>query len=179
MIGITNAISSTAGGSGDFKANGSVPMSGNLNMVFSGITFAESVIAASDSENLIINTDSIDLSSLNGTYVPIMGVETPTGNYYAANKIYVDTKSAGAAVSTTLSTTWSGSGPYTQNITITGMTSTKNGHVGIAPSATKAQRDAARAAQLQLTSQGTNTVTITADGTKPTVTIPIVVTMLG
>lgn len=77
---------------------------------------------------------------------------------------------------TLASASWSGSAaPYTQSVTISGMTSTANGSIGIAQSATAEQRAAAVAAQLSITSQGTNTVTITADGTKPTVDIPIVV----
>ena len=82
-------------------------------------------------------------------------------------------------VSATLTTTWSGSGPYTQNVTIAGMTAAKNGMVGLAPSATAAERTAAKAASLMLTSQGADTITVTADGDKPTIAIPIVVALLG
>ena len=83
-------------------------------------------------------------------------------------------------VSATLTTTWVGTAvPYTQAVTITGMTATKNGIIGLAPTATAAERTAAKAASLMLTSQDTNTITITADGNKPMIALPIVVTMLG
>ena len=82
-------------------------------------------------------------------------------------------------VSATLTTTWSGTGPFTQAVAITGMTATKNGIIGLAPTATAAARAAAKVASLMLTSQGTNTITITADGDKPTIALPIIVTMLG
>ena len=82
-------------------------------------------------------------------------------------------------VSATLTTAWSGTGPFTQAVTIAGMTATKNGIAGLAPTATAAERAAAKAASLMLTSQGADTVTITADGDKPTVAIPLVVTLLG
>lgn len=82
-------------------------------------------------------------------------------------------------VSATLTATWSGTGPFTQAVAITGMTATKNGIIGLAPTATAAERAAAKAASLMLTSQGTDTITITADGDKPTIALPIVVIMLG
>ena len=79
----------------------------------------------------------------------------------------------------TLTTTWTGTGPFMQAVTIAGMTATKNGIIGLAPTATAAERTAAKAASLMLTSQDTNTITITADGDKPTIALPIVVTMMG
>ena len=82
-------------------------------------------------------------------------------------------------VSATLTTAWSGTGPFTQAVTIAGMTATKNGIIGLAPTATAAERAAAKAASLMLTSQGTDTITTTADGDKPTIALPIVVTMMG
>ena len=83
-------------------------------------------------------------------------------------------------VSATLTTAWAGTAaPYTQAVTITGMTATKNGIIGLAPTATAAERAAARAASLMLTSQGADTITVTADGDKPTIAIPIVVALLG
>lgn len=74
---------------------------------------------------------------------------------------------------------WSGSeAPYTQSVTINGMTDTTPGIARVNyQTATVAQRNEARKAMLCLTSQGTDTVTITADGEKPTVDIPIVIRM--
>jgi len=84
------------------------------------------------------------------------------------------------SVSATLATaSWVGDvAPYTQAVAISGMTSSKNGNVGLSSSATAEQRTAARDAQLSLTSQGTDTITITADGTKPAVDISIAVILL-
>ena len=84
-------------------------------------------------------------------------------------------------VSVTLTAaSWVGSqAPYTQSVTVTGMTTTKSGFTGISQSATAAQRAVASSAKLAITSQGTNTITITADGAKPSLDIPIVVTLLG
>ena len=83
------------------------------------------------------------------------------------------------SVSATLSTSWSGSGPYTQSVTVSGLTANTNGSIGLAASATAAQREAAREAMLAVTAQGTNSITVTADGDKPTVSLPVVVTILG
>ena len=70
-----------------------------------------------------------------------------------------------------------GSSP-TQTITVQGMTPNSNGILGLPTSATSAQRAAASVAQLAPTAQGTNSLTITADGTVPTIDIPVQVTIL-
>lgn len=75
----------------------------------------------------------------------------------------------------TLSTSWSGTGPYAQNVTISGLSSTAKIEVGLASNATSAQYNMAVAAKLHCTAQATNQITITAFGTKPTSAIPIIV----
>ena len=74
---------------------------------------------------------------------------------------------------------WSGSeAPYTQTVAVDGMAGDTHGIARVNyQKATLEQRNAARYAMLCLTAQGTNTVTITADGEKPTVDIPIVIRM--
>jgi hypothetical protein len=84
-------------------------------------------------------------------------------------------------VSATLaSTSWSGSAaPYTQGVSVSGMTAAKKAFAGLPATATQAQYKAAAKAKLRVSSQGTDTVTVTAEGTKPTISIPILVTMVG
>jgi hypothetical protein len=91
------------------------------------------------------------------------------------------TAAAGTSVSATLATaSWVGSSaPYTQTLTVTGLGATQNGTISIAQSATATQRTAALTAKLSVTGQAAASLTITADGTKPTVAIPVTVILLG
>lgn len=74
---------------------------------------------------------------------------------------------------------WSGAGPYTQTVSVPGMTADTNGIIGLAQTTTAEQREAARDAMISVTGQAVGSLTVTADGDKPTVDIPSVVTMLG
>lgn len=73
---------------------------------------------------------------------------------------------------------WIGSGPYAQSVAVPGLADQGNGLAGISPNATFAQRNAARRAALYVTNQAAGSLTITADGFKPSVDLPIAVTLL-
>lgn len=70
---------------------------------------------------------------------------------------------------------WSGSGPYTQTVTVAGANEDSFGNVGLPESATKAQRDEARGSNLFVSDVGAGAITVTADGSKPTIDIPVLV----
>ena len=73
---------------------------------------------------------------------------------------------------------WSGDIPV-QTINVAGMTATSIALVGLPETATAQQRDAARKAVMSPTAQGTNSITLTCDGVKPTVDLPILIYISG
>lgn len=98
----------------------------------------------------------------------ISSILLPDGTEY-------DIKDSNASAPTTIDATLSSSNwsSSSQTVTITGLTATSNGIIGISSTATSTQRDAARKAVLSPTAQSTNSITITADGNVPSVDIPI------
>ncbi len=77
-------------------------------------------------------------------------------------------------VSATLSaSSWSGSGPYTITVTVSGVTTSNNVEVLIPGSATDAQVEAWMAAGIVNGTQAANSITLKAYGDKPSINIPI------
>lgn len=70
---------------------------------------------------------------------------------------------------------WSTEG--TQILQISGITEGQNGTIGLATDATTEQFDAAVAARLRIGAQSAGTITIVAEGTTPTVNIPVTVVL--
>ena len=99
-------------------------------------------------------------------------------------KAAYDLASGKAAPASELSLTlasgsWTSATPPTQTVSATGVTANSNIVVGLASTATSAQYDAAAAAKLLCTAQGSGEITITCYGTEPTENIPISVVILG
>lgn len=96
----------------------------------------------------------------------------PTDNTRAAASISVSATLAAAG--------WTGSAaPYTQTVAVPGLGANQNGHTQIADGSTPAQRAAARYANMTKTAQAAGSITITADGTKPSIDIPITIVLEG
>jgi hypothetical protein len=76
---------------------------------------------------------------------------------------------------TLLADGWSGSGPYVQTVSVPGVNGNSFGNIGIPMSATDEQRNAMKAASMFLSAVDTDSVTITAEGTKPTIDLPLIV----
>ncbi len=74
------------------------------------------------------------------------------------------------------SSAWTGSAaPFQQTISVSGLTQTQNGLISIGQTATVEQRTAARNAILAVTGQATGRLTLSADGERPNVDIPVTV----
>ena len=81
-------------------------------------------------------------------------------------------------VITAKSSGWSGDIP-TQTLNVTGINADTMCWVGLDDSANAQQRDAARKAVVSPTAQGTNSITLTCDGVKPAVDLPILIYISG
>ena len=80
------------------------------------------------------------------------------------------------SINTTLTVAgWGGSNPAVQRLTVSGIDSNTNGTISITHTATKEQRDAANAALLGLSGQGTNYLDVYAEGDVPTIAIPVTI----
>ena len=79
------------------------------------------------------------------------------------------------AINTTLlASAWVGvDAPYTQTLTISGLTASQNGTISVAHNATAEQREIAREAMLSVIGQADGTLTIAADGEMPERDIPV------
>lgn len=79
---------------------------------------------------------------------------------------------------TLLANSWVGDFPFTQDISVSGLTATQNGSISLAQNATLDQRNSARAAMLSVAEQSDGTLTIVADGEKPEIDIPVVIVLI-
>lgn len=83
-------------------------------------------------------------------------------------------------VTTLLANAWAGvDAPFTQEITVEGLSETQNGYISVAHSATTEQREVARLAMLAVSDQQEGTLTIVADGEMPELDIPVCIILLG
>ena len=97
---------------------------------------------------------------------------------HAPTVVIHDTETEKAAILSAAG--WQGSyAPYTQTVTVDGITTDTQGTVSVSESATDEQYRAAMYAALRKTAQGTNSITIKAYGEKPTVDIPLTVKVGG
>lgn len=85
-----------------------------------------------------------------------------------------------AVYATLLSSAWSGiDAPFTQELSVDGLTSTQNGTISVAHNATMEQREIAREAILSVVGQEDGKLLIAADGEMPEFDIPVYIILLG
>lgn len=103
----------------------------------------------------------------------VTGLGSPEADTDAATKGYVDGKRA--AYTVTLSTTWTGSGPYTQTVSVSGILATDMPHIMPAYSSNNATAIAQKEAWSKVSKAETaaGSITFTCFEEKPTAAIPI------
>lgn len=85
-----------------------------------------------------------------------------------------------AIYTTLLASAWVGvNAPYTQELSVEGLTASQNGVIDVAHDATTTQREIAREAMLSVVGQADGTLTIAADGEMPEFDIPVYIILLG
>ena len=115
---------------------------------------------------------------------PISGLNDPTEESQAANKRYVDTAKADVKAYTdskrktwtaTIATTWAGSGPYTQSVTVSGILASDMPHIMPVYSSDNATALAQKEAWACMSKAVTaaNSITFSCFEDKPTTAIPI------
>lgn len=81
---------------------------------------------------------------------------------------------------TLLANAWTGANaPFTQVVTVEGLTASQNGIIDVAHDSTALQREIAREAILSVVGQEDGLLTIAADGEMPTDDIPMYIILLG
>lgn len=81
---------------------------------------------------------------------------------------------------TLLASAWSGvDAPYTQELSVDGLTASQNGTISVAHNATAKQREIAREAMLSVIGQENEKLVIAADGEMPEFDIPVCIILLG
>lgn len=133
-----------------------------------GMPIAWKPVNMTDAKTLILETIQSELDAI--------------ADEIQKNAELIETKAKSSiSCSATLSASqWTGTqAPYSQQVTVSGISADQNGFVSISQSATAAQREAAREAMLSVTGQASGVLTVSADGDKPYVDIPISITILG
>ena len=104
---------------------------------------------------------------------PISGLNDPTEDAQAARKGYVDSKRK--TWTTTITTPWSGSGPYTQSVTVSGILASDMPHITPVYSSDNATAIAQKEAWACVSNAVTaaNAITFSCFEDKPATAIPI------
>ena len=130
------------------------------------------IAAAEKNASNALSKANTALQRSGGTMTGALNIPTPTEAAHAANKGYVDGKIT--YQNKTLSATgWSTSAPYTQSISVTGVTANMPPHVSPVYSGSNDAALEAACACITYATAGDGTITFVCLHDKPTVAIPI------
>lgn len=123
-----------------------------------------------------LDMDAVDVSVPDDTAAAL---DIPAGSTVNDALLAAGALKSRAVTATLTAAGWTGSGPWTQTVTVSGLTSTSNGVVGPTTGVTDTQFEAMQKACLRPSAQSTNSLTIKATGTKPTINLPIQIIIVG
>ena len=103
-----------------------------------------------------------------------------------SNMVKIDTalsqkaNNSQAVTTTLLASAWVGvDAPFTQELSVAGLSALQNGSISVAHNATAEQREIAREAMLSVIGQEDGKLSIAADGEMPEFDIPVYIILLG
>lgn len=106
---------------------------------------------------------------------------TENSNMVKIDKALGEKANSSIAISATLlASAWVGvTAPFTQELSVEGLTAAQNGVIDVAHDATATQREIAREAMLSVIGQSDGKLIIAADGEMPEFDIPVYIILLG
>lgn len=106
---------------------------------------------------------------------------TENSNMVKIDKALGEKANSSIAISATLlASAWVGvTAPFTQELSVEGLTAAQNGVIDVAHDATATQREIAREAMLSVIGQSDGKLVIAADGEMPEFDIPVYIILLG
>lgn len=157
----TNTQTITINGLGA-DTNGIIGLAQGASQEQISAAMSANIYVSGQSENTLMVTANNSLPEID---LPILVVMLPT-------------EGGGSGITTTTTLSASAWDSKKQIITISGLSATANGSIGLAQNVTEAQFNAAMQAELYITAQNTNSLTVAAKNIVPTVDIPIIITIL-
>ena len=127
--------------------------------------------------------DAVDMAGISPEVVDPRKFSVPIDEGSVHQGAALEARPQGGATEHTATLTaagWTGdSAPYTQTVTVTGLAADAHLIVGLAPTVTSEEMEAAAAAMLLATAQAAGSITISAFGDKPEAALPILIMEVG
>lgn len=180
--GLIDALSAS-GSAGEIKLNDGKSVEEAVNGVSTALEAAVSNLSAAIEASITTCKQYTDDAVFASGAADMRKAVYDPNNVGADIYEYADGKNSGTLTKTIAASAWTGdAAPYVARVSFNIMGMRQNGFLAVAQEATAEQREAARAALLSVTGRtpaSGNYLTITADGDKPTVDIPVTLIMLA